>query len=392
MTALPSTMSTARIPSSSAFVVAFAAFSLLFAASMFGGLTADSPAFLRTHATAWSMTLLASVAMFRFVGRWRVKPLDDWWRWFWTFGWLTNIVHFYFGLFHLHGGNAVSVFERQGLGLALAIFFFTGLWGIDVVAAWLRPRWAPPYGWLDNITFAVAFATFFISTVVFNNDSASLVVGSIMILTVAAALVVRLAPRPQIWSAEGTRKTSAAPFVLFVFAVALATALLAPLAFGDVIYHRARFTIWAALTLASPAIALAVLRIGRAPLGAAWLAWWTAALAFYLLHIWYGFGVMFAGSWSATAEAQGPGVTVSNFALAALWSASVAAGWLQLGATWLHALATALLVVNATTSTLLFGRPPSPLIGGAFAAVIAAAALVRVALALDAPVHPKGTP
>ena len=34
MTALPSTMSTARIPSSSAFVVAFAAFSLLFAASI----------------------------------------------------------------------------------------------------------------------------------------------------------------------------------------------------------------------------------------------------------------------------------------------------------------------------------------------------------------------
>src|SRR5262245_57786774 len=174
------------------FVAAFGCFSLLFAASMLGGLASDDLDFLRTHATAWSMALLATPAMYLFVSRWRRETLDDWWRLFWTFGWLMNLVHFYFGLFHLHDGRPLTVFERQGFLLAFSSFFFTGPWGLDVIAAWWRPRWAPPFGWLDNLTFVVAFATFFISTVIFNNDKASFVVGLIMTLAVAVALVRRL--------------------------------------------------------------------------------------------------------------------------------------------------------------------------------------------------------
>src|SRR5262249_22445234 len=73
------------------FVAAFGCFSLLFAASMLGGLASDDLDFLRTHATAWSMALLATPAMYLFVSRWRRETLDDWWRLFWTFGWLMNL-------------------------------------------------------------------------------------------------------------------------------------------------------------------------------------------------------------------------------------------------------------------------------------------------------------
>jgi len=179
---------------STPFVAAFGCFSLLLAASMLGGLASDDADFLRTHATAWSMALLATPPMYIFVSRYRRQPLDDWWRMFWSFGWLMNIVHFHFGLFHLHDGQPLTVFERQGFLLAFSIFFFTGLWGIDVVAAWVRPGWAPPYGFLDSATFAVAFLTFFISTVIFNNDRTSLVVGLIMTFVVVAALARRLLP------------------------------------------------------------------------------------------------------------------------------------------------------------------------------------------------------
>jgi hypothetical protein len=187
------TASTERFPSTP-FVAAFGCFALLLAASMLGGLAGDDADFLRTHATAWSMTLLATPALYIFASRFRRRPLGEWWRMFWSLGWLMNIVHFYFGLFHLHGGQPLTVFERQGFLLAFTIFFFTGLWGIDVVAAWLRPAWAPPYGFLDSATFVVAFLTFFISTVIFNNDRTSLVVGLIMTFAVAAALVRRLLP------------------------------------------------------------------------------------------------------------------------------------------------------------------------------------------------------
>ena len=176
------------------FVAAVGCFSLLFASSMLLALRSDDADFLRTHATAWSMALLATPPMYIFVSRYRREPLDDWWRMFWSFGWLMNIVHFYFGLFHLHDGEPLTVFERQGFLLAFSIFFFTGLWGIDVVAASLRPRWAPPYGILDSLTFMVAFLTFFISTVIFNNDRTSLVIGLIMTGAVLAAVVRRLLP------------------------------------------------------------------------------------------------------------------------------------------------------------------------------------------------------
>ncbi len=174
---------------STAFTVAFGCFSLLLAAAVFGGLTSDSIDFFRTHATAWSMALLATPAMFIFVSHFRRAPLNEWWRMFWSFGWLMNLVHFYFGLFHLHDGQPLTVFERQGFVLAFSIFFFTGFWGLDVLLAWLRPR--RPYGFLNTGAFVVGFLTFFISTVIFNNDTTSFIIGLVMTGAVVAGIIDR---------------------------------------------------------------------------------------------------------------------------------------------------------------------------------------------------------
>lgn len=171
--------------------------------------------------------------------------------------------------------------------------------------------------------------------------------------------------------------TSPSAPALLAFAITMAVALLAPLASADLIHDRTRFTIWATLLLAIPAVVGLVLAIGRAPLGRAWRAWWTAALAGYLVHLWYGFGVMFAGDLAATFAAQGTLVAGSNFVLVVVWLASVLVAWLGGAATWLHAAVTLLFCINALTSTLLFGRPPSPLFGAALAAAIVVAAAVR---------------
>lgn len=177
-------------------VVALGVFSLLLALSVFIGLTSDSAAFLRTHATAWSMVALATPPMTLYVVRFRRAPLDGWWRWLWTFGWLMNLVHFYFGLFHLHDGEAVTVFQRQGFFLAFSIFFFTGFWGIDVVAAWVRPDWRTRYDRLNSAAWLVGFATFFISLVIFHNDQTSFHVGLAMCAAVAGGFMWRWWPRP----------------------------------------------------------------------------------------------------------------------------------------------------------------------------------------------------
>jgi hypothetical protein len=170
------------------------------------------------------------------------------------------------------------------------------------------------------------------------------------------------------------RAGASGSLALLAFAASMATALLGPLASDDLVYNRTRFTIWATLLLAIPAVVRFILAIGRTPPGRAWRAWWTAALGGYLIHLWYGFGVMFAGDLAATFEAQGTVVAAGNFLLAALWLASVAIAWSGRPAVWLHSVATLLFCVSAVASTLVFGRPPSPWFGAALAMGIVAAA------------------
>ena len=178
-------------------------------------------------------------------------------------------------------------------------------------------------------------------------------------------------------SAGLPRATVSGSLALLAFAVSMAVALLGPLASGDLVYNRTRFTIWATLLLAIPAVVRFILAIGRMPPGRTWRAWWTAALGGYLVHLWYGFGVMFTGDLAATFEAQGTVVAAGNFLLAILWLASVALAWSGRPAFWLHAVATLLFCVSAVTSTLVFGRPPSPWFGAALAIGIAVAAVGR---------------
>lgn len=168
---------------------------------------------------------------------------------------------------------------------------------------------------------------------------------------------------------------------LLAFAVLTAVAMLAPLAGAELEYGRARMTIWITLTLATPAIAMFVLRFRAGPLTPAWRSWWSIALAAFLLHLWYGFVVLFGGELHAVLTSQGTLVGSSNFVLAAVWTCSVAAAWLVPAprwSWWLHALATLLFWVSAVVSTVLFGGPTSKLVGCLFVLALLIAAATRV--------------
>lgn len=184
----------------SQFAAVFSCFAVLFAGAMLWPLTGGNVAFDRTHATAWSMALLATPAMYLFVRNFRWRPLDNWWRLFWSFGWLTCVVHFYFGLFQMHDGRPITVFERQGFLLAFSIFFFISVWGIDVGLAWARRDWATAAPYMRAFAFAVGFLTFFISTVIFNNDLPSFLVGLVMAAAVAVAILQRWLPTREVTS------------------------------------------------------------------------------------------------------------------------------------------------------------------------------------------------
>jgi hypothetical protein len=111
------------------------------------------------------------------------------------------------------------------------------------------------------------------------------------------------------------------------FVCGVAVTILAPAAIGDVDFNRTRLTIWTTLLLACPALVLFVLRAGRIPLGLSWRAWWTAAYLAFVLHLVWGYGIMFRGDAGAVLRVQGTLVGVSNFLLAIIWGVSVLTAW-----------------------------------------------------------------
>jgi hypothetical protein len=158
------------------------------------------------------------------------------------------------------------------------------------------------------------------------------------------------------------------------FVCGVAVTILAPAAIGDVDFNRTRLTIWTTLLLACPALVLFVLRAGRIPLGLSWRAWWTAAYLAFVLHLVWGYGIMFRGDAGAVLRVQGTLVGVSNFLLAIIWGVSVLTAWAGWRLLPLHAFATLFFSANALVSTLLFGHGPSPVVGGLVAATLVGAA------------------
>ncbi len=191
-------------------------------------------------------------------------------------------------------------------------------------------------------------------------------------------------------------------FPLVAAGLGAAFVVFAPLALGDVMYWRTRISIWVAVALATPAVTAVIADVLR-PLdprrAAAGRVWWTLGLAGYGVHLWYGLGIMMGGSLSTVVALQGWVVGLSNLALAALWGASVIVAWAAPGRfRWLHMAAGVLFIVSTIGSTLVFGRMPSPVVGGIFVTAIAASLLValpsvlEVIMTFQAPILRSGQP
>jgi hypothetical protein len=162
---------------------------------------------------------------------------------------------------------------------------------------------------------------------------------------------------------------------LVVFSSGVAIVVFASLIAQDVDYQRARYSIWICVALGGWAIALLIHHGVHASVRSTpWRIWWSLGLAGYLVHLYWGYGIVYGGSAEAVFAGQGTLVASTNFALALLWAASVVALWLHLPAVWITVITAVLLCVNIIVSSLVFGRDLSPL-GGAIAVTVWAVAL-----------------
>jgi hypothetical protein len=111
-----------------------------------------------------------------------------------------------------------------------------------------------------------------------------------------------------------------------------------------------------------------------------WAQWWLAGLIAYLVHLWFGFGIIFEWSLSAVFESQTTIVAAANFGLLALWILSAALALLRRGSIWIHIATTGLFAATTLFSTL--PRLGTPAFAGGVLIVILwlAAIYYRIAL------------
>ncbi len=337
--------------------ISLSVFALMFVFVTFWPLASDNLSFKRTHATAWAMTLLATPAFYIFARTYGREPLTNWWRLSWTAGWVMSIIHFYYGLWGMHGGDVWSVFERQGVALAGTIFLLTAVWGWDVFNAWARPDWEEEDILSRRPAFWIGAAAFFISTVLFNNDIQSLTVG--LILT-AALLVGVLQRIDGLDGWDDFFRSEATILILGVAAVLIALFAPALLSTADVTNSeiaasQAKWTAWPVIFLGGVAAALFIAHAPDDLADWGWPNWQIAGAAAYGVHVYAGFGGGFDWSFAAMFDQQGALVGWANVALLALWTLSAIAAWMGWSAIWLHAATTALFVVAGVMSSYFLG-------------------------------------
>jgi hypothetical protein len=166
------------------------------------------------------------------------------------------------------------------------------------------------------------------------------------------------------------------------FALMLSASILVAVLQPAVAYARARFLIWTALVLATPALVEYVLSYDRKPLSNYWRLFWSFGLIVYLVHLHYGFGVLFHGDFSAVLVSQGSVVAISNFAATGLWSLDALLSWItRQRPAWILAvrfLTHLLLFVSFFLSAVIFHTGTVRWLGLAMTLAVLCALAVRV--------------
>ncbi|MBW8467883.1 MAG: hypothetical protein K0M67_06450, partial [Thiobacillus sp.] len=92
--------------------------------------------------------------------------------------------------------------------------------------------------------------------------------------------------------------------------------------------HTTFFTIWAALILVVPALCLLPFRDRSATAARYWLAFWTAALAVFLVHFYWAVVVIFGNDWSRILHTPRVSAPRLDTVFAVWWVADVLIAWL----------------------------------------------------------------
>ena len=91
--------------------------------------------------------------------------------------------------------------------------------------------------------------------------------------------------------------------------------------------HRTFFTAWAALLLVTPALCLFPFRNSSPAASGYWLAFWTAGLVAFAVHLYWAVIVIFDGDWSRITNTTRVSAPVIDTVFAIWWAIDVLLAW-----------------------------------------------------------------
>lgn len=145
--------------------------------------------------------------------------------------------------------------------------------------------------------------------------------------------------------------------------------------------HRTFFTIWAALLLAAPALAVLPLAAHAGWAARLWRITWTASLLVFAVHFWWAVVELFGNDWSRVLNTPRVSAPRLDTVFAVWWCVDVVLAWtvrpdrlwVRLQRAGVHLLAFVLFFMGAAREGEL---PVSRALGWGFAAVVAAGLIV----------------
>jgi hypothetical protein len=179
------------------FTISFVPFGLAISAALLYALTEQNLNLYRARFTIWVSLALVLPALCLYTLGLRNPARWSYWRWFWTFSYLAYLIHFYWSLRAFHY-NVEHIYDKQGALVATSNFVLTGLWGLDVVLAWLPvARWRPVQ--IERfLTTILTCVSFFVAAVLFKTGfvrglgiAATVIVGACLVFRILDTLLDR---------------------------------------------------------------------------------------------------------------------------------------------------------------------------------------------------------
>ncbi|HKB38854.1 MAG TPA: hypothetical protein VKD72_20590 [Gemmataceae bacterium] len=183
-----------RRPTFAEFTYTFVPFALLITAGNLAAEASPNPTLGRVVYSMWIAMALAAPALVLF-GLYDLRRAPaaayNYWRLFWTFAYLAYLAHFYYSVGMFFGWDVHAIADRQTWPVAITNFVVTGVWGLEVLAAWTGRHYGAGFHVFQWFSHLLVLGAIIVAAIVFKSGFVS-ALGWALVGSFGLALLTRL--------------------------------------------------------------------------------------------------------------------------------------------------------------------------------------------------------